>query len=174
MSPKLKCHQNWNVTKTEMSSKLKYHKNRNITKTKRSKNWNITKTPKPHEKIQALEKRIIIVKILFMNRNTSFIQAWGACILVALTVLQVVIFVGYSALYTFTFLDWNPDASITRVELYQWISVGILVIGMTYFLWYSIMKQPRGKHRNPNELYSYLALGVINNIIFIAKLCYYA
>ena len=42
---------------------------------------------------------------------------------------------GYSTLYTVVFLDWNPDAQITRVELYQWISVAILVLGMAYFLW---------------------------------------
>ena len=33
MSPKLKCHRNWNTTKTKMSPKLKCHLNWNITKT---------------------------------------------------------------------------------------------------------------------------------------------
>ena len=31
-----------------------------------------------------------------------------------------------------------------------------------------------GKLKNPNELFSYLALAVLNNCIFFAKLCYYA
>ena len=31
-----------------------------------------------------------------------------------------------------------------------------------------------GKLKNPNELFSYLALAIINNCIFAAKLCYYA
>ncbi len=104
----------------------------------------------------------------------GYLHKWGACILVTLTALQVVFFIGYSTLYTVVFLDWNPDAQITRVELYQWISVAILVLGMTYFLWQSIKEKPIGRHKNPNELYSYLALGLINNVIFIVKLCYYA
>ena len=62
MSPKLKCHYNWNVIKTEMSPK-KNHPNWNITKTEMSlklkcqklkcheklmwhQNWNVTKTRK--------------------------------------------------------------------------------------------------------------------------------
>ena len=61
MSPKLKCHPNWNFTKTKISPKLKCyqnwnfielkcHQNRNVTKTKMSpklqcfQNWNVTKT----------------------------------------------------------------------------------------------------------------------------------
>ena len=32
--PKLKCHQNLNITKTQMSPKLKYHLELNVTKTK--------------------------------------------------------------------------------------------------------------------------------------------
>ena len=36
VSPKLKCYQNWNITKTEMSPKLKCHQNWNITKTEMS------------------------------------------------------------------------------------------------------------------------------------------
>ena len=39
MLQKIKCHQNWNVTKTEMSPKLKC-----LTKLKYHKNWNITRT----------------------------------------------------------------------------------------------------------------------------------
>ena len=49
MLPKLKCHrtkchQNWNVTKTKMSPKLKCHQNWNITKTESHQNWYVTKT----------------------------------------------------------------------------------------------------------------------------------
>ena len=39
MSPKPKCHPNWNVTKTEMSPKLKYYQ-----KLQCHQNWNVTKT----------------------------------------------------------------------------------------------------------------------------------
>ena len=55
--------------------------------------------------------------------------------LISLTALQVVFFIGYSILYTVVYTDWNPDASVTRVELYQWISILILTGGMVYFLW---------------------------------------
>ena len=50
MSPKLKCHQKWNVTKSEMSPKIKCHPNWNVTKTEMSpklkchQKWNITNT----------------------------------------------------------------------------------------------------------------------------------
>ena len=53
-----------------------------------------------------------------MGGLVNFIQNWGACILILLTVLQVVFFVGYSALYSVVFLDFNPEAVMTRVELY--------------------------------------------------------
>ena len=45
---------------------------------------------------------------------------------------------------------------------------------MFYFLWQSLKMHSAGKLKNPNELFSYLALAVINNCIFFAKLCYYA
>ena len=34
LSPKLKCHQNWNITKTEMSPKIKFHQKLMVTKTR--------------------------------------------------------------------------------------------------------------------------------------------
>ena len=49
MSPKLICHQNWNVSKSKMSPKLKFHQNWIVTKTKVSsklkcyQNWNVSK-----------------------------------------------------------------------------------------------------------------------------------
>lgn len=104
----------------------------------------------------------------------EWIESYGACLLVVLTIVQFLFFVGYSAFYTVIYIDYNPDTTITRTELYQWISMLILTIGMFYFLWTSIKEKPQGKHKNPNELYSYLALGVINNSIFLAKLGYYS
>ena len=50
MSPKLKCHQNWNVTKTKMSLKLKFYKKFIVTKAKILSKilchqcWNVHKT----------------------------------------------------------------------------------------------------------------------------------
>ena len=50
MSPKLKCRQNWNVTKIEMSLEVKCHQNWYVTKTEMSpklkchQNWNVPKT----------------------------------------------------------------------------------------------------------------------------------
>ena len=50
MSPKQKCNQCWNVTKTKMSPKLKHHQSWNVTKTEMSpelkwnQSWNVTKT----------------------------------------------------------------------------------------------------------------------------------
>ena len=50
MSPKPKCHQSWNVTKTEMSTKLKCPQNANVPKTdmtpkmKCHQKWNVTET----------------------------------------------------------------------------------------------------------------------------------
>ena len=49
MSPKLKCHRNWNIIKTKITSKLKCQQNLNVTQTEISpklqchQNWNITK-----------------------------------------------------------------------------------------------------------------------------------
>ena len=49
MSQKLICHQNWNVTKTEILLRLKFHQNWIVTKTEVSlklkcyQNWNVTK-----------------------------------------------------------------------------------------------------------------------------------
>ena len=86
----------------------------------------------------------------------------------------MVFFIGYSALYTVVFKNYNTDDTLTRTELYQWISILILVTGMFYFLWQSLKYKGPGKLKNPNELFSYLALAVINNCIFFAKLCYYA
>ena len=77
-------------------------------------------------------------------------------------------------MYTVVYEDWNPNVSVTRTELYQWITLLILTFGMIYFLWHSVKAKSGGKLKNPNELFSYLALGVINNCIFLAKLIYYA
>ena len=44
MSPKLKCHQNWNDTKTEMSPKLNVTKAEMSIKLKCHRNWNVTRT----------------------------------------------------------------------------------------------------------------------------------
>ena len=50
MSLNIKCHKNWNGTKNEMLPKLKYHENLNVTKTKISpklichQDWNVTKS----------------------------------------------------------------------------------------------------------------------------------
>ena len=46
MSHKLKCYQNWYITKTDMLSKLTYHENQNIAKTEKYKNWNTTQNLK--------------------------------------------------------------------------------------------------------------------------------
>ena len=72
------------------------------------------------------------------------------------------------------FEKYDKEDELTRTELYQWISILILVIGMFYFLWQSLKGKKLGKLKNPNELFSYLALAIINNCIFFAKLCYYA
>ena len=50
----------------------------------------------------------------------------------------------------------------------------ILVLGMVYFLWTSLKQKSAGKLKNPNELFSYLALGTISQIIFLIKLCCYS
>ena len=44
MTQKLKCHQNWNVTKTEMSPKPNVHNNENITKIYQDVNFTLTET----------------------------------------------------------------------------------------------------------------------------------
>lgn len=77
-------------------------------------------------------------------------------------------------MYTVVYEDWNPDVSVTRTELYQWVTLLILTFGMIYFLWHALKAKSGGKLKNPNELFSYLALSVINNCIFLAKLFYYA
>ena len=45
---------------------------------------------------------------------------------------------------------------------------------MIYHLWTALTHKPGHKLKNPNELFSYLALSIINNCIFIAKLIFYA
>jgi len=59
-----------------------------------------------------------------------------------LTVLQVLCFIGYSIMYTIVYQDYNPGTKLTRVELYQWISLLILALGMVYFLWTSLKEKP--------------------------------
>ena len=65
----------------------------------------------------------------------EWIKARGACFLLVLTFLQLVFFLGYSALYSYVYEKYNDGAKIDRTELYQWISILILVSGMFYFLW---------------------------------------
>lgn len=109
-----------------------------------------------------------------MGDFVDWLKKWGANILVILTILQVVLFAGYSALYTVVYKDWNPDATLSDTEIYEWISIFILTVGMVYFLFVSLRPGGTGKLKNPNELFSYLALGIINNTIFLGKLCYNA
>ena len=77
-------------------------------------------------------------------------------------------------MYTLVYKDWNPDKTLTRTELYQWISILIMVSGMIYHLWTALTHNPGHRLKNPNELYSFSALFIINNCIFIAKLIYNA
>lgn len=109
-----------------------------------------------------------------MGDFVDWLKKWGANILVLLTILQVVFFAGYSTLFTIVFKDWNPDATLSHSEIYEWITIFILTVGMVYFLFVSLRPGGTGKLKNPNELFSYLALGVINNTIFVGKLCYNA
>ena len=51
-------------------------------------------------------------------------------------------FIGYSIMYTIVYQDYNPGTKLTRVELYQWISLLILALGMVYFLWTSLKEKP--------------------------------
>jgi len=46
------------------------------------------------------------------------IKERGPCILVMLTVLVVLIVLGYSVLYTVVYKMWYPDMQITPSELY--------------------------------------------------------
>ena len=48
----------------------------------------------------------------------EWLQFNGACILIILTVLQVLCFIGYSILYTIVYEDYHTDTKLTRVELY--------------------------------------------------------
>ena len=45
---------------------------------------------------------------------------------------------------------------------------------MIYHLWTALTHNPGHRLKNPNELYSFSALFIINNCIFIAKLIYNA
>ena len=97
MSLKLKCHQNWNVTKierspklkcqkTEMSQQLKCHQNWNVAKTEMSpklkcyQNWNVTITKILHNLKMSLKSKSIIksnpgyhlVLVSFINNTTIF------------------------------------------------------------------------------------------------------
>ena len=67
---------------------------------------------------------------------------------------------------------WQPEMKIPPTEFYQWITVFILIVSMVYFLWLSLKKGSPSNLKSPNELISYLAICIINNSIFLAKLYY--
>ena len=82
---KLKCHPNWNVTKSEMSPKLKYHQNWTVTKTEMSSNWNVTKTEiSPNCSVTKSEMSPQLKCYQMLN----FIPVWG-CSLKELLVMCI-------------------------------------------------------------------------------------
>jgi hypothetical protein len=108
MSPKLKCNQNWIVTKTEMSPNLKRHQSWNVTKTEMSpelkwnQSWNVTKTEMlPNLKCYqnwnfTKSKNVFKIKIKIQQIGTNYIDlrediqkkkrlSFGHCPKVALT-----------------------------------------------------------------------------------------
>lgn len=79
----------------------------------------------------------------------------------------------YSVLYTLTFHaneDAETKAHLRPIEICQWISMAILTVGMVYFLISALVR----RDKNPNELYSFMALVFLNNAIFLTKLIAYA
>ena len=81
MSPKLKCHQKWNITKNKKSPKLKSHQNWTITQNKLSlklkyqKNWTVTNTKisqklKCHQK-QNVTKTEMLPHLKMSSKSTS-------------------------------------------------------------------------------------------------------
>ena len=48
----------------------------------------------------------------------DWLKSYGALLLVLLTLLQGVFFVAYSTFYVIIFKKYNPDAELTRTELY--------------------------------------------------------
>lgn len=98
------------------------------------------------------------------------------CLLVWLTILQFLHFAAYSTLYTVVYKYWHPDTHVTRLELSQWISVGILTSANLYFLWKSLKRRSKdtNKLKNPDELYSFTMIALMGSAIFLARLSYYA
>ena len=94
----------------------------------------------------------------------------GAKILSCLTIIQSIYFVGYSIFFTvvYNLNEHDGEALLREPDIYyKWIMLFILVCGMVYFLISSVCRK---ENKNPNELYSFLALSIIVNCLFIAGL----
>ena len=67
MSLKLKCHQNWNVTKTEMSPKLKCYQNWNVTITEMLQNLKMSSKSKSKSKSKSRRSTMITLVLFVIN-----------------------------------------------------------------------------------------------------------
>ena len=53
-----------------------------------------------------------------MGGFSDWIKKYGACIMISLTIAQALIFLGYSAYYTYVYHEWYPDSNLSRAEIY--------------------------------------------------------
>ena len=96
----------------------------------------------------------------------------GGKILVTLTIIEAIFYLGYTIFFAILYDDINPGSQyeVDPSQWYKWVTFVILLVGQVYFLASSTV----GKSKNPNELYSYLALAIFTNLLFLAILCYYS
>jgi hypothetical protein len=113
------------------------------------------------------------------TENLERIKKSGGWVLWSLTIFQAVFFVLYSLSYTFM---WNlendncvtcpPTGTSTHflsaADWYRWIAVFVLELGSIFFLFKSIGV----KEKNPNELFAYMTLVSLLNLLFMLKLVY--
>ena len=91
----------------------------------------------------------------------------GGKILTTLTILQAVLFIVQSVYYSILYDRYNDDSYETDPSnWYVWIQFIILLVGQIYFL----ISATLGKNKNPNELYSYLAIAMFINVICLGTL----
>ena len=95
----------------------------------------------------------------------SRLKRRAKCLLLGMTVLQMLYFAGYLAVFLVRQHDLEATA-LRKYTIYRLNIIIVLFVGMVYFLFISLFKV----QKNPNELISYLVLAVVLNLFFVYRL----
>ena len=87
------------------------------------------------------------------------------CLLLVMTLLQMLYFAGYLAVFLIRQTDLEATA-LRKYTIYRINIIVVLFVGMVYFLFISLFKH----QKNPNELISYLVFAVVLNLFFVYRL----